>query len=171
MYKVRMVAAFLLLAAACMQADNREPFSGHKLNKAWLQRIVTGSDSSYSKPYFRRDFVTAWYYVNKKDSTLCQVMRDSSQHVRQVVIEKNGVRTFFSRFYPDGQALVIVSLNTRGQFHGEATRFYPDGTLQSKGRYQDGLYAGSWEYYDEKGKLTRKEEYGTDGQLLNTTAY
>jgi antitoxin component YwqK of YwqJK toxin-antitoxin module len=167
-----MIAAmiFLLLAAGCKE-ENTTPFINNKLNRSWLEKITGNSDSTYARPYFRSDFVTASYYINKKDSTLSQVMRDSSERVRQVMIEKKGVRTFYAQFYPNGQAIAILPLNAQGQFHGDATLFYPGGQVKSKGSYHNGLYNGVWETYNEEGKLILKEEYGADGQLLKAARY
>lgn len=164
-------AVFLLLVAGCKEKEHDQPFSGNQLNKPWLEKIISGSDSSYTKPYFRSDFVTAYYYINKKDSTFSQVMKDSSERVRQVIIEKKGIRTFYAQFYPNGQAIAILPLNAHGRFHGNATLFYPDGRVKSKGSYHNGWYSGTWETYNEEGKLILKEEYGADGQLLKTLPY
>lgn len=172
MYKwviIIIVISILLVAAGCKEKSNKQPFAGNKLNKSWLQDIISDSDSSYSKRYFRRDFATASYYINKSNSTLTQVMRDSLQQVRQVIMEKKEVRTFYAQFYPNGQVVAIVSLDAQGQYDGEATVFYPDGQVKSKGRYLHGLYNGVWETYNEQGRLILKEEFGNNGQLLKTS--
>lgn len=160
-----------MLFFGCTSNNSHEPFVGNKLNKAWLNQFIEKSDSTYQKHYMRRDFVTAYFYTNKKDSTLCQVMRDSAENVRQVIIEKNGIRTFYSQFYTNGQALFIVELNNDGQLEGKARNFYPDGKLKSQGNYYNGLYSGVWEYYDEQGKLVSKEEYGKEGERINIITY
>ena len=165
------IVLVLLLATACKQDDDQQAFSGNKLNKAWLHRLIARSDSSYTKPYFRRDFATASYYINKKDSTLAQVMRDSSDRVRQVIIETKGVRSFSAQFYPTGYAVAMAGLDSRGQLHGKATVLYPDGRVKSSGQYENGFHSGVWKTYDENGKLVLEEEYGTQGQTLKTTAY
>ncbi|MET0392642.1 MAG: hypothetical protein ABW019_05855, partial [Chitinophagaceae bacterium] len=142
-----------------------------KLNNAWLKNIINSSDSAYSRPYYRSDFVTASYYINKKDSTLAQVMRDSAERVRQVIVEKNGVRSFSAQFYPTGYAITIAGLNPQGQFHGQATFLYADGRVKSKGQYENGFYSGVWETYSPEGKLVLREEYGPGARLLKTTPY
>jgi hypothetical protein len=61
--------------------------------------IKQHSDSNYIKPYKRTDFVTAAFYINKKESSVCQIMKDSANCIRQVIIEKNGSRSFFTQYY------------------------------------------------------------------------
>ena len=163
--------SLFVIAVGCKQTNNTEPFVNNKLNKNWLQKIIRLSDSNYSKPYYRREFVTASYYMNKRDSTLCQVMRDSSQQVRQIIIEKNSIRKFYAQFYPNGQITAMVKLNQQGQLEGEATNFYPNGNVKSKGKYYNGLSVGIWEMYDENRKIIAKEEYDSNGQILKTTQY
>ena len=160
------------MITGCKQNDNPDaPFVNNKLNKTWLEKITSNSDSTHTKTYFRREFVTASYYINKHDSTLCQVMRDSSEQVRQIIIEKNDIRIFYAQYYPNGQATEILQLNERGKLEGDAIQFYPNGKIKSKGKYHDGLHNGTWETYDESGKLILKQEYDVNGQMLKTTNY
>jgi antitoxin component YwqK of YwqJK toxin-antitoxin module len=157
--------------AGCEVSNEIKPFEANKLNASWLEQIIRESDTSYSKPYFRSDFVTAHYYLNRNDSSLCQVMKDSSDNIRQIIVEEKKVRTFFAQFYPDGQAVAITPVGSNGRFEGDATVFYPDGKVKSKGKYCDGFYCGEWKVYDENGKLIKKEEYDTNGQLIKSADY
>lgn len=154
----------------CKQNADKPAVDG-KLNKTWLKKLEQESDSIYHKPYFRRDFVTAWYYFNKKDKTVCNEMRDSSENVRQVIITKNDIRTYYAQYYPDGQILSAASVGKNGEFEGDAVNYYPDGKIKSKGSYSNGLYSGTWETYDENGKLQLKEEYDSNGSVIKTTNY
>ena len=165
------LALMYICAAGCKQTANSGPLVENKFNALWLQKIINNADTSYSKPYFGNDFVTASYYINRKDSTLCQVMRDSSKKVRQIIIVRKGIRTFYSQFYRNGQAIAILPLNKQGRFDGDAILFYADGAIKSKGKYYDGLYNGVWKIYNEKGKLISKEEYDNNGQLLKVSKY
>ena len=131
-----------------------------------LDAFIKQSDSSYNKPYYRTDFVTAWYYINKKDSAVCQVMKDSANNIRQVIIAKKDVRTFFAAFYPNGQLQADLPLDGFGQYHGDATYYYPSGHTESSGTYEHGIKTGDWKYFDEKGKLLSTEKYDNSGQLI-----
>jgi len=139
-----------------------------KLDNAWLNSIIKNSDSNYTKPYYRTDFVTASYYINKKDSSTCQLMKDSAGIVRQVIIVTKNVRTFFGQYYPNGQLLAWLPLDEFGQYHGDATYYYQNGTVQSNGSYVHGLKKEEWENYDENGKLIFIEEYDANGSLVKT---
>lgn len=162
----------LLIAAACNQTTNTtDPLVNGKLNKAWLKKLEKESDSTYHKRYFRRDFVTAWYFYNKKDSSVCNEMRDSSENVRQVLITKNDIRTFYAQFYPNGQVLMKAGLNKTGQLEGETINYYSDGKISSKGNYANGLLSGNWEYYDANGKLVKTEQFDSNGAIKNTVTY
>lgn len=158
------MVSLLFLFTSCMQNKNAAFTSGAKLDSAWLTGIINNSDTAYTKPYYRTDFVTASYYRNKKDSTLCQVMKDSLGRVRQITITKNEVRTFFARYFTNGQAEALLPVDEGGKFHGDATSFYEDGIIKSKGQYKHGLYYGKWQYFDEKGALVSTGEYDENGQ-------
>lgn len=139
-----------------------------KLDKAWLEAIIKHSDTTYTKPYFRTDFVTATYYVNRKDSSICQLMKDSAGIIRQVIVETKNIRTFFGQYYTNGQLQAWLPLDEFGQYHGEAVFYYQDNTVQSAGEFQHGLRQGHWKNYDEKGRLISTDEYNTNGQLIRT---
>ena len=62
------------------------PLAINKLDTIWLNSFIKNSDTTYSKPYKRTDFVTANTYINLKDNSICQVMKDSAAQVRQVII-------------------------------------------------------------------------------------
>jgi antitoxin component YwqK of YwqJK toxin-antitoxin module len=164
---------FIISLISLPGCNDREaqPYTGSKLNKKWLNEIINESDSSYSKPYYRTDFVTAYYHINKKDSVLCQVMKDSSENIRQIIITKKKIRTFFAQYYPNGQALGITPVGKNGRFEGDAILFYENGTVESKGKYRDGFRFGVWKMYDEKGTLVKTEEYDTNGQLIRSAGY
>ena len=139
-----------------------------KLDKAWLHAIIKHSDSSYTKPYFRTDFVTAEYYLNKKDSVVCQLMKDSAGNIVQILIAKKDLRTFFGQYHTNGQLKALLPLDRMGQYHGDAVSFYKDSTVESRGAYEHGLKSGRWKNYDGKGTLTSIEEFNTEGQLIKT---
>ncbi|GAB2837239.1 toxin-antitoxin system YwqK family antitoxin [Ferruginibacter profundus] len=139
-----------------------------KLEKAWLDTIIKNSDSSYTKPYFRTDFVTATYYVNNKDSSTCQLMKDSAGIIRQVIIVTKNIRTFFGQYYSNGQLQAWLPLDTFGQYNGDAVYYYSNGTVSGKGSYKHGLKNGLWKNYDDKGNLVSTDEYDANGGLIRT---
>ena len=84
----------------------------------WLDSIIKNSDSTYEKPYYRTDFVTAVYYINKKDSSICQVMKDSAGVIRQISMSKKNLRTFFAPYYENGQLQAEVNFDESGVITG-----------------------------------------------------
>ncbi len=152
------VALFLF---SCSQQKNIK-----NLDKAWLDSIIKKSDSSYTKPYFRTDFVTAVYYLNKKDSTLTQLMKDSAGHTRQIIIMKNNTRTFFAQYYANGNIQAELPLDAYGQYHGTGNFYYENGKLQSTGNFTHGLKTGQWKVYDVAGNTTATDNFDKNGQLI-----
>lgn len=139
-----------------------------KINNLWLDSLIKQSDSNYTKPYKRTDFVTATFYINKKDSSVCQIMKDSASVIRQIIISKKEVRTFFAQYYSNGQLQARLPLDKFGQYDGVATYYYKNSIIQSNGNYLHGLKQGQWKNFTEKGKLVSLEEYDTKGQLIKT---
>jgi hypothetical protein len=157
---------FLLVIPFFVFSCNSQNNNSKKLDSAWLDSIIKVSDSSYSKPYYRSDFVTAYYYVNKKDSSLCQVMKDSASNIRQVIVIKKDVRTFFGQYYSNGHIQANPSLDEFGQFHGAGIFYFVNGSVQSQGTFTHGNKTGEWKTFDEKGKLIATDRYDMNGQLI-----
>lgn len=156
---VQLLALFLIFS--CNHPPEKKDQALDKLDA-----FIKQSDSSYNKPYYRTDFVTAWYYINKKDSAVCQVMKDSAKTIRQIIIAKKNVRTFFAGFYGNGQLQADLPLDEFGHYHGSATYYYPSGHTESTGNYQHGIKTGAWKYFDEKGRLFSTDNYDKNGQLI-----
>jgi hypothetical protein len=138
------------------------------VNKHWLDSIIAGSDSNSIKPYGRRDFVTAAAYFNKKDSVVCQVMRDSAAVVRQIIIAKKNVRLFFAQYYDNGQLQASLPLDALGQYDGKAAYYFTDGTMGQEGSYIHGFKQGKWKNFNNEGKLVATDEYNDKGQLVSS---
>ncbi len=147
---------------SCSQKKNNSKI----LASSFIDSIIKHSDSTYTKPYYRTDFVTASYYLNKKDSTICQMMKDSAGIIRQIIITKKDTRIFFGSYYKNGQLQADLPLDTFGQYHGTGKFFYEDGSLQSSGNYNHGFKTGEWKVYDEKGKVTASDSYDNNGNLI-----
>ena len=154
--------ALSLLFLSCSQKKG----SSKNLATPFIDSIIKHSDSSYEKPYYRTDFVTASYYVNKKDSTVCQLMKDSAGKIRQIIITKKDVRIFFGSYYKNGQLQAHLPLDEFGQFHGIGHFYQEDGSMQSTGNYTHGFKTGEWKVYDEKGKKTNTDSYDNNGNLV-----
>ena len=138
------------------------------VNYKWLDSVKQAADTTYTKKYGTIKFATAQYFISKKDSTLCQVMKDTAGIIRQVIVTKHNRRTIFAEYYANGQLMAQLPLDSFGQYHGAAKYFYQNGLTQSKGTYKAGLKTGLWKNYNEMGKPVSTSEYDTNGQVIKT---
>ena len=164
MKKTLIFVGLILFLAACSNTNNRVILAKNKLDKHWLDSVIKKSDSSYIKKYKRTDFAIAEFYINNKDSAVCQVMKDSADMIRQVIIAKNDVRTHFSRYYANGQLEAFLLLDEYGQYHDSTTYYYEDGKVESSGLYKHGLKYGEWKNYDTNGNILSTKIYDSNGQ-------
>ena len=154
--------ATLIFICSCSQKNDNAKI----LAPSFIDSIIKNSDSSYNKSYYRSDFVTATYYINKKDSTVCQLMKDSAGIIRQIIIAKKEVRIFYGSYYKNGQLQANLPLDKFGQYHGNGSFYYEDGSLQSNGNFTHGFKTGAWQVYDKKGKVTATDNYDNNGNLI-----
>ncbi len=159
---------FLFLLISCRQKKTTESAAAKKIDLVWMDSIIKNSDSSYSRPYKRSDFVTAYYYTNTKSHTVCQVMKDAESSIRQIIISKNDKRIHYSQYYANGQLMAILPLDEYGQFNGKAVYYYSNGGKQSEGVYQHGFKLAKWKNFNDQGKLISEDEYNTNGQAIKT---
>jgi len=94
-------------------------------------------------------------------------MRDSASHVRQVIITRHNVRTYFAQYYKNGQLIADLSTDEYGQNNGPATYYFENGAVKSSGNFLHGLSSGEWKEYNEEGKLTGSVKYDSNGSRIN----
>ena len=138
------------------------------INSSMIDSIKKVSDSIYVKPYFTSDFAIAEYYINKKDTTLTQLMRDKDSVIRQVIITKNKVRIYIAQYYGNGQLKQKYELDNFGQYNGYSKEYYENGFVKSSGIYKNGFHAGEWKNYNIKGIFVSIDKYNNNGQIENT---
>ena len=139
------------------------------VDTAMLDSIKANADSVYTKEYPRTDLVTAEYFVNHKDSTITQVMKDIKGTIRQVIVEKNKIRIYFAKFYPNGQMVAKYYLDNFGQYNDSSKEFFENGFLKSEGIYKNGLHSGKWKNFDSTGSYISTNEYNQNGQQIKST--
>ena len=137
-----------------------------RVNYSWLDSIVQSSDTSYQKKYGTTKFAKAYYYINSKQGIICQVMKDDSDSIRQIIITKNNKRDFFAEYYANGQLMAKLRLDSFGQYHGPSKYYYQNSYPESEGDYQHGLKKGIWKNYNSKGELTGTIEYNINGNAV-----
>lgn len=167
MKKIFPVIAALAVLFSCSSKPGKKEVAAKKMiDKNWLDSVTRRADSTYARSYKRADFDTAWFYVSHHDSSVCQVMKDKTGEIRQVIIAKNDRRVFFAQYYSNGQVQADLPLDEFGQYHGNAVYYYENGITESNGVYRHGLKEGEWKNYDNNGDLVSTEEYDKNGQLL-----
>jgi antitoxin component YwqK of YwqJK toxin-antitoxin module len=81
-------------------------------------------------------------------------------------VTKNNKRIFFAEYYGNGQLKAKLPLDTFGQCNGPAAWFYENGNTESEGEYVHGFKKGEWTNYNQQGKLTGKNQYDSNGNVL-----
>ena len=157
-----LVTISVLFITGCKQQNVNDKI----LANSFIDSVIKKSDSSYEKAYYRSDFVTAQYYINKIDSTICQLMKDSAGLIRQIIIAKKDTRIFYGSYYKNGQLQADLPLDAFGQYHGTGKFYYEVGSLQSTGSYLHGFKTGAWKIYNEKGKETATDNFDQNGNLI-----
>jgi antitoxin component YwqK of YwqJK toxin-antitoxin module len=141
-----------------------------KVKKEWLDSIIKKSDTSWVKPYRNNEFVTSEYYVDRKDSIVTQLMRDSAGTIRQINIAKyDQVRLFFAEYYANGQIKANIPLDGAGKNHGQGKYYYEDGQVKAQGSFVHGFFMGTWKNYNQNGKMISTDQYNNNGELIKTT--
>lgn len=133
---------------------------------AMLDSVKRAADTTYTKKYPRTDLVLAEYYINHKDSTTTQLMKDNNNLIRQIIISKNKTRIYFATFYPNGQLIAKYKLDNFGQYTDSSKEYYENGFLKATGIYKNGFHLGVWKNYDSTGNYINAEEYDTNGQQI-----
>lgn len=152
----------ILIFGGCKQKNVNDKI----LANPFIDSIINKSDSNYQKPYYRSDFVTAQYHVNKKDSTVCQLMKDSAGLIRQVIIARKDIRIFYASYYINGQLQAHLPLDAFGQYHGTGKFYYEDGSVQSSGNFNHGVKTGAWKVFDKKGGEIAADNFDLNGNLI-----
>ena len=161
------IITFVIFSTSC---NTNKPASSklNGVNYNWLDSVKQAADTTYTKKYGTIKFATAQYFISKKDSTLCQVMKDTAGIIRQVVVTKHNRRTFFAGYYANGQLMAQLLLDSFGEYHGAAKYFYQNGSVETEGSYSAGLKTDQWKNYNEMGKPVSTTEYDTNGQVIKT---
>jgi hypothetical protein len=138
------------------------------LDNNWLDSIRKQSDTTYEKKYRNSEFTVAEYLIDTKNSTVCQLMKDSLGKIRQIVIAKGNKRTFTAGYYRNGQLMADLPLDSNGAYNGMAKLYYANGRFKKEGKFVHGFYNGIWKNYDNTGVQVSSEFYDSDGQLIKT---
>ena len=164
--KMRLIYLLIVSLLIINCSENKTRREIIKIDTAWLDSIKRKSDTSWIKPYRNKEFATAEYYVDRKDSIVTQLMKDSSCTIRQINIAKyDNIRLFFGEYYANGQLQASLSLDSMGKYNGPCKYYYENGQIKSEGTYSHGFLSGEWKNFNPKGRLTSIDKYDKSGQL------
>ena len=166
MKKIFPVLIAVLFLTSCSQPGKNDKAVKKTMDEKWLDSVIKKTDTSYTRLYKRADFATTEFYLDREDSSVCQLMKDSTGVIRQVIIAKKGTRTFFAQYYANGQRQADLPLDEFGQYDGNAVYYYENGIAESRGAYRHGLKNGAWNNYDSRGNIISVEEYDQDGGVV-----
>jgi antitoxin component YwqK of YwqJK toxin-antitoxin module len=157
-----LIVSFIIIRCS----ENKTGREVIKIDIVWLDSIKMKSDTSWIKPYRNKEFATAEYYVDRKDSIVTQLMKDSAGTIRQINIAKyDNIRLFFGEYFANGQLKASLPLDNMGKYNGHCKYYYENGQIKSEGTYSHGFLSGKWKNFDTKGKLTSIDKYDESGQL------
>jgi antitoxin component YwqK of YwqJK toxin-antitoxin module len=88
--------------------------------------------------------------------------RDSGELQREQEL-RNGVFMGAVRYYDRGKLAKEHSVNAKGNLHGRAREFYPDGQVLREATYDDGHELGLVRSFHPNGQLRRVAFYGDPG--------
>jgi len=125
-------------------------------------------DTTYSKRYRNKEFAVAEYYINRKDTTVCQLMKDSANRIRQILIAKRDRKIFTAEYFSNGQLKATLPLDKDGRLNGEGAFYFESGCVRSKGSFRHGFYFGEWKNFDQNWKNVSTDQYDSNGQLIKT---
>jgi antitoxin component YwqK of YwqJK toxin-antitoxin module len=155
----------LIFSVGCKTKNAPQPLKS-TFDHSMIDSIKSRADTFYSSRYPRRDISMAEYYVNRKDSTLTQVMKDSLGRIRQIASVRKKVRMFFAEYYPNGQVKADFHFDGYGQYDGPSKEYNEYGGVQRLGAYRSGMHVGKWKNYNDKGVLISVDEYNANGQQI-----
>ena len=166
--KIAIVILLISLFYSCKSKNKTFENKLITINKGFIDSIKNKSDTTYTKRYRNNEFVTAEYYLNRNDHTVTQIMRDSGNNIRQVLITKKGKKLFGTEYFKNGQLKALLPLDSSGKYNGFTKYYYENGIVKSEGIYKEGFHAGNWKNYDSNGVNISIDNYNDNGQLIKT---
>ena len=161
---------FLISLLGLVSCTGKNKCTKITADQLFLDSIMKGSDSSYTKAYRPNEFAIAEYYINRKDSTICQLMKAEDSSIRQVIIVRNHIRIYSAEYFPHGQLKAKLHFNNEGNYEGEGIFYHENGCVRYSGNFHNGLYTGEWKNFNTKGKLTSIDKYDESGQLQSSVS-
>jgi antitoxin component YwqK of YwqJK toxin-antitoxin module len=163
MKQVTTLGLFLFFLMSCGQTKLSD-IEIIKFDPKTITDLKQTSDTIYTEHIGRTDFYTADYFVNRKDSIITKLFKDSIGNVVAYNKTKNDKVFFAIEYFPNGQARGKLPEKTNGEYNGQVRYYYEDGRVKSEGQFKKGLWSGEWKNYDKDGHLISIDDYG-DGNV------
>src|SRR5690348_16245787 len=149
---IRLLTAFISLLCLSCNLKETSNIEVIKFDNKIIDTLTKSSDTAYSTFIGRHDFYTEDVYLNKKDSLVTKIFKDSLGNVVGINKSKNGIIIFAAEYYPNGQLIGKTQFKS-GIVDGPATYYYPNGRINNIGRWHNYRQVGVWKTYEETGKL------------------
>ncbi len=133
-----------------------------------LQNVT---EESFRLNYKTKNIFDATYWANKKIGMLLIPINDTlglklGFSYSGILINKSECRINNGNYVENGKSYrfddngVLSHMFTfkSGVMNGEYISYFKNGTIESKGNYFNGNKSGEWEYYNNLGKLIKKEK-------------
>lgn len=165
---------FILLFFSTVSGSCQNPSTENKQQKKidstslTLQKVT---EESFSLNYKTKNIFDATYWANKKIGMLLIPINDTvglklGFSYSGILISKseckigngNYIENGKSYRFDDNGILSHMFTFNNGVMNGEYISYYKNGVVESKGYYVKGDKFGEWEYFNEFGKLSKKEK-------------
>ena len=142
-----------------------------RISMTRIDSIRINSDTGYNRIIGAKEFYSAEQWISKDGQTVTKILKDTIGRISVLVQFRNNIRITYEEYYPEGQLKAKLPLNSKGQFEGLATYYYPDGRIKSYGYYINGFFNGNWKNFDSNGYFISTDIYDQNGQLTKTVSY
>lgn len=163
------VILYCLVIFCLIGCEQKQSCKKIVLNQSILDSAKQKADTSYTKRYLTEEFAIADHFINRKDSTVCQIMKDTGGVVRQVIMTRKDIRFFTAEFYENGQLKAKLPFDNKGKFDGQAEYYFESGCIMRSGSFVHGFFHGEWRNFDELGNLVSIDNYDENGELINSS--
>jgi len=161
---------YCLIFFSLLGCEQKQSCEKITFNQSVLDSVKKKSDTSYTRKYRTEEFAVADYFINRKDSTVCQIMKDTGGIIHQVIMAKNDRRFFTAEYFDNGQLKAKLPFDKNGKFDGTAEYYFENGCVMRKGSFVHGFFHGEWRNFDERGNLLSVDSYDENGQLINSSS-
>jgi hypothetical protein len=157
--KLIATSGLLLMLVHCKQSQ-RSVIEVIKFDNQIIVDLQKGSDTTYTEYTGQYESYLAEYYVNRSDSVITKILKDSFENVVGLHVSKNDHLLVVAEYHRNGQLKGKLPEKIKGKYNGQARYYFEDGRVRAEGQFHNGLWSGEWKNYDEKGHLVSIDDFG-----------